>query len=178
MFRRHCSSVANYGDAKAESPLSAARAFILGPGRAPISAKVVTQIVSHKFIDMVELVPENLEELRPVTPSFSIEGSTIIPSSKTNPRKVKEISDIMTWVEAFTSYISVMSAYFPHIEHAICWPTWPSSCEPRSVMAGLHGVITIEACDIRDWSAMKPDLYNYYTTSLTCSSGFCKIILA
>lgn len=65
-------------------------------------------------IDMVELVPENLEELRPVTPSFSIEGSTIIPSSKTNPRKVKEISDIMTWVEAFTSYISVMSAYFPH----------------------------------------------------------------
>ena len=114
MFRRHCSSVANYGDAKAESPLSAAGPFILGPGRAPISAKVVTQIVSCKFIDMVKLVPENLEELRPVTPSFSIEGSTIIPSSKTNPRKVKEISDIMTWVEAFTSYISVMSAYFPH----------------------------------------------------------------
>lgn len=39
----------------------------MGPGHAPIPAKLVTQILSHKFIELSELIPENLED----TPSIS-----------------------------------------------------------------------------------------------------------
>lgn len=41
---------------------SVEKAFILGPGRAPIPAKLVTQITLHKFIELSELIPENLED--------------------------------------------------------------------------------------------------------------------
>jgi hypothetical protein len=36
-------------------------AFILGPGRPPIPSKLVTQILGNKFIELSELLPENLE---------------------------------------------------------------------------------------------------------------------
>ena len=72
------------------------KAFILGPGRAPIPAKLVTQITSSQFVEMNELMPENLEApLLSQSTTFTIEGSSIIP--KSDSRKKKEVSDILTW---------------------------------------------------------------------------------
>ena len=62
--------------------LGSEKAFILGPGHAPIPANLVTQIVSHKYIELSELSPENLEEPHTEVMSFAIEGSAIVPCSK------------------------------------------------------------------------------------------------
>ena len=37
------------------------QAFILGPGRPPVPAKLVSQILTGKFIELSELTPENLD---------------------------------------------------------------------------------------------------------------------
>ena len=61
------------------------KAFSLGPGHAPIPPKLVSRILSDKFIELTELLPENLDEPLSDTTSFAIEGSTIVPVS--DPRK-------------------------------------------------------------------------------------------
>ncbi len=38
------------------------KAFSLGPGRAPIPAKLVSKILSHQYFELSELLPENLDE--------------------------------------------------------------------------------------------------------------------
>ena len=54
-------------------------AFGLGPGRAPAPPKLVSKILSHKFVEMDELLPERLDDPVLDTTSFKIEGSTIVP---------------------------------------------------------------------------------------------------
>jgi hypothetical protein len=46
---------------------------------------LVSRILSDKFIELTELLPENLDEPLSDTTSFAIEGSTIVPVS--DPRK-------------------------------------------------------------------------------------------
>ena len=74
----------------------------------------MTQIVSHKYIELSELSPKNLEEPHTEVMSFAIEGSAIVICSKANPRKKQDAMDILTWVEAFNSYAAVLNSYFPH----------------------------------------------------------------
>ena len=83
------------------------QAFILGPGRPPILAKLVSQILAYKFVEMSKLIAENLE-----VPSFMIEGSSIVPRTTVSSRKRNEVSDILTWVECFISYITVITALY------------------------------------------------------------------
>ena len=87
-------------------------AFILGPGRPPIPPKLVTQILANKFIELSELLPENLESPQCESSSFTIEGGAIVPIPKVSSKRKREISDILTWVECFISYITVISASF------------------------------------------------------------------
>ena len=82
------------------------KAFSLGPGRAPIPPKLVTKILSSKFVDLSELLPENLDDPLSNTTSSTIENSTIVPVSRSS-RERKTDLDILSWVECFNSYISV-----------------------------------------------------------------------
>ena len=90
---------------------SAESAFILGPGRAPIPAKIVKRIVSHEFVEISELMPENLDEPQAETPVFTFVGSMVVP--KSNWAKKSAIIDILTWVECFNSYIAVLTTFYP-----------------------------------------------------------------
>ena len=64
------------------------KAFNLGPGRARIPAKLVPKILSHQYFELSELLPENLGEPISDTTSVAIEGSTIVPVSKSaRPKK-------------------------------------------------------------------------------------------
>ena len=60
-------------------PTGFEKAFILGPGSTPIPAKLVTKILSHTFIELSELIPENLEDPQAETMTFSIVSSRIVP---------------------------------------------------------------------------------------------------
>ena len=89
------------------------KAFSLGPGRAPIPPKLVSRILSDKFIELTELLPENLDEPLSDTTSFAIEGSTIFPVSRSSHERKSNL-DILSWVECFNSYMSVIVTFRLH----------------------------------------------------------------
>ena len=89
------------------SAIGISPAFILGPERPPIPPKLVTQILANKFMELSELLPENLPQCE--SSSFTIEGGAIEPITKVSSKRKQEISDILIWVECFTSYIMVIS---------------------------------------------------------------------
>lgn len=151
------------------------KAFILGPGRAPIPAKLVTQIVSHKFIELSELIPENLEDPQAETTTFSIEGSTIVP--KVITRKKQEVSDILTWVECFNSYTAVISTFFPSRARDLL--AYMALIIRTAKRFGGRSWLNYDrafrreaaASNVQDWSSMKPDLYNYHTATVNPQSS-------
>ena len=157
--------------------LGSEKAFILGPVRAPIPAKLVTQIVSHKYIELSELSPKNLEEPHTEVMSFAIEGSAIVPCSKAIPRKKQDAMDILTWVEAFNSYAAVLNSYFPHRARDLSayMALIIRTAKRFGGRAWLQYDRTFrreaEASFLQDWSAMKPDLYKYYTAAHGNSSS-------
>ena len=145
-------------------------AFILGPGRPPIPPKLVTQILANKFIELSELLPENLESPQCESSSFTIEGGAIVPITKVSSKRKQEILDILTWVECFTSYITVISASFPSRARDLlsymaliilmakrytgnCWLNYDRAFRLEAA-----------ASNLRDWSQLKPDLYSYHTS--------------
>ena len=145
------------------------KAFSLGPGRAPIPPKLVTKILSSKFVDLSELLPENLDDPLSDTTSFTIDNSTIVPVSRSS-RERKTDLDILSWVECFNSYISVIATY-----------------RARDLLAYMALIIRTaksfggkawfhydrafrregEVNNVQDWSVMRTDLYNFHTSAAT-----------
>ena len=145
-------------------------AFILGPGRPPIPSKLVTQILGNKFIELSELLPENLESPSCESSSFTIEGGAIVPITKVSSKRKQEITDILTWVECFTSYVTVISTSFSSRSRDLlsymaliirmakrytgnCWLNYDRAFRLEAA-----------ASNLRDWSQLKPDLYSYHTS--------------
>ena len=146
-------------------------AFSLGPGRAPVPPKLVSKILSHKFVEMDELLPERLDDRVLDTTSFKIEGSTIVPVAK--PSRVKNSPlDILDWVECFNSYTSIIATFHPH--------------RARDLLAYMALIIRTakrfggkawfhydrafrreaEVNNLQDWSVMRTDLYNFHTSAI------------
>ena len=88
---------------------------------------------------------------------------------KSNAQKKNAVIDILTWVECFNSYTAVLTTYFPS--------------RSRDLLAYMALIIRTAkrfrgkawldydrafcreaaATNLRDWSVMRPDLYNYHT---------------
>ena len=82
-------------------------ALIVGPGFPPVSSKLVTAIIYGEYIELATL----LEDLATQeAPSFSVLIDQLIVRP-TKPRK--QITDIVTWSQAFSVYTLVMTAYWP-----------------------------------------------------------------
>jgi hypothetical protein len=146
------------------------QAFILGRGRPPLPAKLVSQILAYKFVEMSELILENRESPATEVPSFVIEGSAIVPTTTASSRKRNEVSDILTWVECFTSYITVITAFRPDrsrdllaymaliIRIAKQFPGWCWSNYDRPFR------LDAAASNSKNWSRTHSDLYHYHTS--------------
>ena len=146
------------------------QAFILGPGRPPVPAKLVSHILSGKFIELSELMPENLDAPTTESTSFTIEGRSIVPTTTTLSRKKTEISDILTWIECFNSYISVITACQPErIRDLLAYMNlimrmakqFPGRCCYSYDRAFL---LEAAASNSKNWSQIKSDLYHYHTS--------------
>ena len=152
------------------APVSLTLPFVLGPGRPPIPAKVVTQILCNKFIEMSDLLPENLDLPQCESSSFTIEGGAIVPITRVASKRKQEVMDILTWVECFASYITVLTTYIPNRSRDLlsymaliihmakryignCWLNYDRAFRLEAA-----------ASNIRDWSQLKPDLYSYHTS--------------
>ena len=87
--------------------------FIVDPGYAPISAKIVNAIVSGKYINLGDLLPENALVVDDFSePQLLLDGRLVLTGSARKPRK--EITDILSWVEAFTVFSVIVCSYFPN----------------------------------------------------------------
>ena len=63
---------------------------------------------------MSDLLPENLDLPQCESSSFAIEGGAIVPITRVASKRKQEVTDILTWVECFTSYITVLTTYIPN----------------------------------------------------------------
>ena len=80
------------------------KAFIVGPGHAPIPSKLVSKIVGGQFVELADLLSVNLRAVEQEPQTF-LDGKLVVSSSK---RRQVEIKDILTWTEAFTIFQMVL----------------------------------------------------------------------
>ena len=72
---------------------------MVGPGYSPIPEKLVTRIRTGQFINLADLLAENLKG-QETEPQTYLDGKLLVTSSK---KRIQEITDMVTWVEALNS---------------------------------------------------------------------------
>ena len=148
--------------------------FVIGPGHSPIPQKLVTKITTGLFVELADLLPCNLKANESETQTF-LEGKLVVALAR---KRIVEIQDILTWVEAFTIYSIVLCASQParwadlsHYKLLIiqtakkfpgkAWQLYDTAFRKNAAASGL-----------KDWSKMSPDIYNFHTLVQTpYSSG-------
>ena len=130
------------------------KAFIVGPGHAPIPSQLVSKIIGDQFVESADLLPQTF-----------LDGKLMVSSSK---RGQVEIKDILTWTEAFTIFQMVLCAAHPH--------RWPDLLKYKLliIQTARHfsGSAWLEydlafrkdaaASGVSDWSRMNLGRYNFH----------------
>ena len=83
--------------------------FIVGPGFSPVPYKLVSQIVSGKFVDLAELLSDNLKDAES-EPQLLFDGRIVLTS--TNKRQKTKIADITAWSEAFSIFTLILVSHY------------------------------------------------------------------
>ena len=139
------------------------RPFVVGPGYSPIPEKLVTKIRTGQFIYLADLLAENLK-VQETEPQTYLDGKLLVTSSK---KRIQEITDIVTWVEAFTVYSWILCS--AHLSRWQDMTRHPEDLPP----VPWEGLATLSIYDIPfrkdaaasglvDWSRMNLDLYNFH----------------
>ena len=84
--------------------LKSEKAFIVGPGHAPVPSKLVSKIVGGQFVELADLLSVTLRALEQ-EPQMLLDGMLVVSSSK---RRQVEKKDILTWTYAFTIFQRVL----------------------------------------------------------------------
>ena len=85
------------------------KALVVGPGYAPVPYKLVSKITAGLFVDLADLLPDNIRA-QEIEPQAFLEGKLVVSGSK---KRVIEIADIVTWIEAFTIFSMILCHTFP-----------------------------------------------------------------
>jgi hypothetical protein len=67
--------------------------FVVGPGHSPIPAKIVTQIVLGKSIDLNDLLAANLAPLKDLEPQLMLDGCLVL---KSQPKKKQSATSMIS----------------------------------------------------------------------------------
>ena len=148
------------------------KAFIVGPGHAPIPAKLAKKIIEGQFVELADLLTVNLRAVEQEPQTF-LDGKLLVSNAKC--RQV-EIKDILTWTEAFTIFQLVLWATFP-----LRWLDLTKyklliiqTARQHPGLAWLEYDLVFRrdaaASGLNDWSKMNLDLYNFHLHSSTSSS--------
>ena len=138
---------------------------MVGPGYSRIPEKLVTKIRTGQFIDLADLLAENLKGQETELQTY-LDGKLLVTSSK---KRIQEITDIVTWVEAFTVYSWILCSAHPS--------RWQDMTQYKLLIlktsgqfpgkAWLHYDIAFRkdaaVSGLVDWSHMNLDLYNFHT---------------
>ena len=71
---------------------SVGKAFVVGPGYAPIPGKLVAKITSGAFVELADLLAENIHA-QEAEPHTYLDGKLLVAPAK---KRVVEINDILT----------------------------------------------------------------------------------
>ena len=84
---------ASEGDPAEGSP------FVLGDGLPTVPAKLVKKILKGDYVDMAELLQDNIEAARR-------QGNQPAPSTRGTKHPRREVPDILSWLQCFGAYAS------------------------------------------------------------------------
>ena len=79
------------------------------PGYALVLCKLVSKITAGLFVDLANLLPDNIQA-QEIKPQAFLEGKWVVSGSK---KWVIKIADIITWIEAFTIFCMTLCHTFP-----------------------------------------------------------------
>ncbi|CAH3168597.1 unnamed protein product [Porites evermanni] len=88
---------------------SAGKAFVVGSGYAPIPGKLVAKITSGAFVELEDLLTENIHAQEAKAHNY-LDGKLLVAPVK---KRVVEITDILTWIQAFTIYQWIFCSTYP-----------------------------------------------------------------
>ena len=80
------------------------KAFVVGPNYAPVPYKIVSKITAGLFVDLADLFPDNIRA-HEIQPKACLEGKLAVSGFK---KRVIEITDIITWIEAFIIFSMIL----------------------------------------------------------------------
>lgn len=142
-------------------------AFVLGEGLPPVPAKLVAKILKGEFIDMAELLWDNIEAERR-------RGGSDTTSSQLRAAQ-REIPDILSWFQCFGVFASVVASKHPDkVLQLLAYQTTIVREARRCGGAGWQAYDTMfrqhAATDpFTDWSKLNSSLYA--VTFLAQSNG-------
>ena len=151
--------------------------FIVGPGFSPVPYKLVSQIVSGKFVDLAELLSDNLKDAES-EPQLLFDGRIILTS--TNKRQKTKIADITAWSEAFSIFSLILASHYPSRWRDLtlykllilrtyrqfqgnAWLTYDRAFREHAAAANLT-----------DWSNINVQLFNFYAAGSSVRRSFTK----
>lgn len=146
-------SVAGSG-AKSEVP------FMLGESLPPIPAKLVAKIQKGEFVDMAELLRDNIEADRRRTRDGSAPG----PSGQ-QAQSRREVPDILSWIQCFGVYSCIVAAAHPEkMQQLLVYQTMVVREARRCGGTGWQAYDTMfrqqVSNDLKaDWSKLNSSLY-------------------
>ena len=85
--------------------------FVVGPGFSPVPARLVSQIVAGKFVELHDQLSANLVLHEP-EPQLLFDGRLVLTSTPKKPKRC--VDDITSWLEAFSIYCLILSSHFAH----------------------------------------------------------------
>ena len=140
------------------------KAFIVGPGHAPVPAKLAKKIIEGQFVELADLLTVNLRA-GDQEPQTILEGKLLVSHVK---RRQVEIKDILTWTEAFTIFQLVLCA-----SHPLRWLDLTryklliiQTARQYPGLAWLEYDLAFRrdaaASGLTDWSKMNLDLYTFH----------------
>ena len=85
--------------------------FVVGPGFLLIPAKIVKQIILGKFVEFNEVLSNKIKLTDP-EPQLLFDGCLVLTWALKKSKCC--IEDSAMWIEAFSTFMLVLSSYFPH----------------------------------------------------------------
>ena len=154
-------------------PPTLGKAFLIGPGYSPIPYKLVAKITGGQFIELADHLSDNIKA-QDVKPQAYLEGKLLVTGTM---KQAMEITDIVTWIEAFSIFCLVLCHLFPS-----CWTDLSQyklliiqTAKRFHYKSWLHYDIAFmkeaAASGSTDWSCMEADLCNFHTKSPSASSS-------
>lgn len=149
------------------------QSFIVSEGLPPVPAKLVAKILRQEFVNMAELLQDNIEAER-----RRGKGDATCPGSSHNPVR-REIPDILSWTQAFGVYVSVIASKYPgRVPQMLAYQTTLLREARRCGGGGWQNYDSsfrqLAACDPKaDWSKNNSSLYAVTFTSQANGRGKC-----